>query len=323
MIPLSEIIGQMTKEERAKFASFLRKRGKQTDSKKLTLLKLISDKKVVVNQIPVKIYGTDNRVAYHQLRKRLFNELIDFISTERFNQEEEEILQITKLILAGKHLIETKNYKSGFKLLSNAEKKAIEENDVISLNEIYNLLIQFSHYNAELDLDNAIKSLESNRVQLIQESNLNMAYAMVKSKLDEFILNGIDVDIETLLFEVFERFNITESSGNNYKTLYQLVQIVSASANINKDYEPIIPFVTARYNIISRKEEEKNRHVFFHFKLLYFMANIFFREKKFERSNFYLEKMVSLLDTNKKYKKLFETKIKVLKSLNTNYLGEN
>ena len=55
--------------------------------------------------------------------------------------------------------------------------------------------------------------------------------------------------------------------------------------NISKDYEPIIPFVTSRYDLVSVKDEEKNRHVFFHFKLLYFIANIFFREKKFVSSH--------------------------------------
>ena len=131
-------------------------------------------------------------------------------------------MEITKLILAGEHLIESKNYETGFKLLRKAEKKAEEESVVESLDEIYNLMIHFSHKNPSRNLESIIQKLEKNREQLIQESNLNMAYAMVKDELEKFRLKGINVEIEPLLDKVFQRFQITEKAGNNYKTLYQL-----------------------------------------------------------------------------------------------------
>lgn len=324
MIPLINIISNLSKEEQNKFHSFLKKRNKNSDSPKLKLFKLILESKYASKEFPMKIYGKENKMAYHQLRKRLFHELIDFIASERFNQEEESEMEVTKLILAGKHLIESKNYETGFKLLAKAEKMAQEDNMVQSLNEIYNLTIHFSHKNPVKNLEETITKLEQNRVQLIQESNLNMAYAMVKDQLETYHLKGIAIEIEELLDQVFDRFEITEKAGNNYKTLYQLVQIVSASANITKDYYQIAPFVTTRYQIISNQEEESSRHVFFHIKLLYFMANIFFREKKFDRSNFYLNKMKELIaSSGKKYERIFDVKRKVLKTLNLNYLGEN
>ncbi len=323
MIPLANIITNLSQEEQNKFASFLKKKSKQSDSKKLVLFKLILNPKIKSKDYPKKIYGKENKVAYHQLRKRLFSELVDFISTERFNQEEEHVLEVKKLILTSKHLIENKSYKPGFKLLKKAEEKAKEENEVELLNEIYNLYIQFAHYNPEKELDYVIDKLESNRTQMIQESNLNMAYATVKQKLEEYHKQAIEIDFDSLLEEVFDRFQISTKSGSNYKTLYQLVQIVAADANVTKDYHLVAPFVTEWYSRIEKSEEETNRYVFFHIKLLYFIANIFFRDKKFEESNFYLTKMEELLLENKKYKNIFKTKILVLKSLNTNYLGGN
>ena len=323
MIPLSEIIKSMSTEEQGKFTSFLKKNKQNSDSQKLKLYKLIKDEKVNPKLISEKLYGKGKKAAYHQLRKRLFSEIVDFIANERFNQEEENVLEITKLILTGKYLIESKNYKTGFKLLDKAEKKAQDDNDVVALDEIYNILIQFSHYNSEIDLESTIIKLEQNRELLIQDSNLNMAYATVKNRLEEHRLKSISIDIETILNKVFKRFNITEKSGYNYKTLYQLVQIVSASANISKDYYQIAPFVTERYKIIANKEEENNRYVFFHLKLLYFIANIFFREKNFNASNLYLDKMKFLItNSNKKYEKIFGIKIYVLSALNFNYLGK-
>lgn len=322
MIPLSEIIRSMSTEEQRKFLSFLKKNKQNPDSQKLKLFKLIKNEKINSKLISPKLYGTENNAAYHQLRKRLFNEVVDFIANERFNQEEENVLKITKLILTCKYLIESKNYKIGFSLLEKAEKKAKEDNDVVALDEIYNLLIQFSHYNESIDLNATIKKLEENRELLIQDSNLNMAYATVKNRLEEYRLKGISIDIESILNEVFNRFNITEKSGHNFKTLYQLVQIVSASANISKDYYNIAPFVTDRYKIIANNEDEHNRYVFFHLKLLYFIANIFFREKEFKKSNIYLDKMdATIKNSNKKYEKIFRIKMLVLAALNNNYLG--
>lgn len=301
----------------------MKKNSKNRESKKLELFRLILNKKINEKEYPTKLYGEDNKVAYHQLRKRLFAELINFISSERFNQEEEHILEIKKLILSSTQLIENKIYKPGFKLLKKAEKKAIQGNEVELLNEIYNLYIQFAHYNPEKELESIIEKLEQNRVQMIQESNLNMAYATVKQKLEEYHKKALEIDFNTLLDEVFERFQISEKSGSNYKTLYQLVQIVAANANVTKDYHLVAPFVTSWYSRVQKISDENSRFVFFQIKLLYFIANVFFRDKKFEISNEYLVKMEELLAENKKYKKVFSVKISVLKALNTNYLGDN
>ena len=323
MIPLTDIIHKLSKEEQTKFFNFIKKSGKTSISKKAVLFKLILDKKFHPKEFPKKIYGKENKVAYHQLRKRLFDELIKFIAIERFNLEEEQLLEITQLILAGKHLIESKNYSSGFKLIYKAEEKAIAENDTESLDEIYSLLIQFSHYNEATELEEIIKKLENNRVLMIEESNLNMAYATVKETFNTYHQKGIELNFDKILKDVFERFNISEKSGNNYKTLYQLVQIVATNANITKEYNLVAPFVLERYKNISKKEEEQNRYVFFHVKLLYFISNVLFREKRFEESNEFVSKMESLLSINKNYQKVFETKILVLKALNTNYQGNN
>lgn len=323
MIPLIDIISNLTKEEQAKFVAHLKKSRGTGDSVKLKLFKLIQEGKTPYKLLSKKVYGVENKVAYHQLRKRLFKELIDFIASERFNKEEEHVLEIKNLILTSKHLIENKNYSPSFKLLKKAEEKAKEENEVELLNEIYNLSIQFAHYNLEGELQEVVKKLEKNRIQMIQESNLNMAYAVVKEKLQEYHNQGLQTDFNELLEEVFDRFGITQQSGSNYKTLYQLVQIVAANANVTKEYQQVAPFVTEWYNQIQRSEEEKNRHTFFHIKLLYFIANVYFRDKNFEESNAYLTKIEKLLDANKKYRKVFETKLLVLKALNTNYLGKN
>jgi len=322
MIPLSDIIHKLSKEEQIKFFNTVKKSGKNKVSKKAVLFKLILDKKINSKEIPKKIYGKENKVAYHQLRKRLFDELIQFIALERFNLEEEHILEITQLILAGKHLIESKNYTSGFKLLLKAEEKAIHENDTESLNEIYNLLIQFSHYNPDTELEKIIEKLEQNRVLMIEESNLNMAYATVKATFNSYHQKGIEPNLDEILKDVFTRFNISERSGNNFKTLYQLVQIVAANANVTKEFHRVVPFVLDRYSSINQQDEQ-NRYIFFHIKLLYFISNVLFREKRFEESNEFLDKMEALLHVNKSYQKVFATKILVLKSLNMNYLGEN
>ena len=324
MLNLTTIIQKLSKEEKEKFIIFLQKSKRASDSKKIKLFKLLDDSKNNSKVIIQKIYGKSNPDAYHQLRKRLFNSLVDFIATQRFEKEEENILEITKLILSGKYLIENKIYEPGFKLLEKAEKKAIHEYDFISLNEIYSLLIQFSHYNSKILLENVIAKFEKNRILLNQESSLNMAYAVVKEELENFRKKGVGVEIKTLLEKIYTRFDIKEETAYNFKTLYQMSQIVSANANISKDYHNVLPFVTSQYNRIIQKEEENSRYIFFHLKLLYFIANIYFREKKFLESNTFLEKMkIEIKKSKAKFDKLFSFKIKILEALNHNYSGKN
>jgi len=324
MLNLTEIIQKLNKEEKDKFIVYLQNSKRAGESKKIELFKLLDNSKNKSKDIKSKMYAGKKQDAYHQLRKRLFHTLMDFIATQRFEKEEENVLEITKLILSGKYLIENKIYEQGFKLLDNAEQKAILEYDFSSLNEIYNLQVQFSHYNSKIELEKVISKFENNRKHLNQEANLNMAYAMVKNDLEEFRKKGIGVDIKELLEKIYTRFDISEEAGYNFKTLYQMVQIVSANANISKDYHNVLPFVTSQYNRIIKKEEESSRYVFFHLKLLYFIANIYFREKKFTESNTFLDKMKNEMDNSKKkFHKLFLFKIQILEALNYNYSGKN
>jgi arylsulfatase len=65
---------------------------------------------------------------------------------------------------------------------------------------------------------------------------------MVKNELDEFRKKGIGVDIKELLEKIYSRFDIKEETGYNFKTLYQMVQIVSANANLSKDYHGVTAY---------------------------------------------------------------------------------
>ena len=117
MLNLTEIIQKLNKEEKDKFIVYLQNSKRAGESKKIELFKLLDNSKNKSKDIKSKMYAGKKQDAYHQLRKRLFHTLMDFIATQRFEKEEENVLEITKLILSGKYLIENKIYEQGFKLL--------------------------------------------------------------------------------------------------------------------------------------------------------------------------------------------------------------
>jgi len=309
----------LSADEITKFTSFLDKKNRRTDVKNVALFKLIRSNSYSSEEIRKKLYPQKSKGAYHALRSRLFNSLIDFLASTALEEENNERVQIVKLITVARLQLQKREFKLALKLLNKAETIAKEYQYYAYLNEIYHLKIEYSNSLEPLDLTSLITEFKNNQQQHFLEEELNIVYAKIKKLLHQIRYTGEVINFKELLFSTLETHNIDLNENLSFKSLYQLLTIASISASVTKNFLVIEPFMLETYEVLE-KRTNKDKQTYFHIQVLFMIANTLFRNKKLEQSLHFLALMKKLMLSNrKKYYNRFQQKYELLKALNLNY----
>jgi hypothetical protein len=322
MIQLGTIISTFSKDEQQQFILYLEKKNKRHDTKNIQLFKLIAAEDLNSNALCNRLYPAKSKDAYHALRKRLYNSIIDFIASKNLEDESSENMQIIKYILVARAFLKQRHYETAYKLLDKAESIAQELQLYIYLNEIYHTKIQFAHLNPKTELDTLITTFKDNQKLYFIEEELNMVYAKIREALHKMTFKSEVIDFQSLLETTLKAHNISIHDSLSLKSFYKLLTIASISAFVTKDYLQIESFVTRTYTTIKARTT-KELNTFYHIEVLYLVANTFFRNKKFEQSLEYLELMhQEMQKQQRKYYKRFKLKYVLVKALNLNYANQ-
>ena len=318
---LFELIQSLSIEDYEKFKSYLRRKNKRSDTKNIALVKLLRQP-----QLPTKIdqilYEKPAKNAYHALCKRVHDNLIDFIASRSLETETTEEFDVLKLILSGRIFYEQELYKSAQKTLQKAATLAKAHDLYSMLNEIYHTQIQYAHLHTEVSLDKLIKDFQVNQKHHQHQENLNLAYAYIKNRISQN-QNTVTQDVNYLLTEAFQRFDISINNNLTFKSLYQLLEIINTVARLENNYYDALPFFEKVYNEINLEKSATHKHLYYHIHLLYFMANAYFRNRQFDRAIGYLDDMKTFMHAERnKYELRFRESELLLRSLVLNYSGK-
>lgn len=307
------IITIFSEEDATQFISYLKQKNRRGDTKNITLFKHLL--KGNIENLDNKLYGKSSKNALHALSKRLTDNLIDFVATRSFAGETSQELEILKLLLASRIFFEHKKFKIAFKTLEKAEQKAHNLDVYSILTEIYHTKIQYAHLNDSIHLSEVIKESNKNLSNFHKEQQLNMAYARL---LEEFKLKK-EKSILSTIESIFLEFNIELDETLTYKSLFQLVKIVTKVATLKSDYFSITPFLDELSSILSSKKELADKNLYYHIQLLNLLAYAHFRNKDFSTSKEFLSKLKAQIE--KGYRNQFIAKTAVLEALLENYTG--
>lgn len=315
---LNTLISSFSSEDASRFISFLNKKNKRLDVKNIELFKLLHTNKFSSEEICKKLYSDGKKDAYHALRKRLYESIIEFLATLNLEENSEKV-EVIKFILVARSFLEQQQFVLGYKLLEKATKIAQEHQLYPYLNEIYHLRIQFAHANNQEDLDELIQAFNYYRKQARLEEELNIVYAKVRAILHQITAKGEVIDFQKIVLQILHEQDIDISESLSFKSLYQLLTIASISAFVSKDYLQVESFMLEMYQILE-EHPNKVRERFFHIHVLYMIANTLFRTKQFEKSMHFLQLMDNeILKNKKKYERIFRLKYELLYTLNLNY----
>lgn len=319
MIALNSIIESFSTEEQQKFTTYLEQKNKRKDTKNIQLFKLLAKGDTDSKFITKTLYGTEKSNAYHALRKRLFQSLIDFTANKNLEGENSIDMQIIKYIIASRTYLLQKNYEIAYKILDKAENLADEHLLFPILNEIYHTKIQYAPNYLKIDLANLIKKQKENQKRHQLEDQLNIVYAKLKTVLNAVNYKGEIINFEDTIEDLLKASNIELNSSLSFKSLYQILAIANISALMTTKYFQIEDFVLKSYDILKTKKET-DKQLYYQIYIVYIIANTLFRNKKFEASLIYINEMEQLMQLkNGIYSKEFILKKTLVKALNLNF----
>ncbi len=319
MIDLSKLISVLSIDEKKSFINHLEKKNKRNDFKNIQLFKLLIESDLSSKEICFKIYCADNKTAFHALRKRLFQSLIDFIANVNLEEENSVDMQIIKYIISSRTFLLHEQYNIAYKILDKAEALADENQLFTILNEIYHTKIQYAYANPSVKIDQLIHKFKVNQQKHYLENELNIVYAKIRQALNNATYNGEVINLQILTENTLKEHGININESFSFKSLYQLITILSISSFQNNDYLKIEPFLIETYKTL-RNYKSKSKQVFYHIQVLYLISNTLFRNKKFKNSIEYLNSMHDYMHQQKrKYYNGFKLKYNLLLALNYNY----
>jgi len=323
MIDAYSIIHSLTQNEQYQFISYLKQKNKRKDTKNIELFKLLCEGETDSKKICLKLYGSDKKNAYHALRKRLIDALIDFTANKNLEDENSIDMQIIKYILASRTFLLQKNYATAYKLLDRAEQLADAHSLFPILNEIYHTKIQYAPNYPKANLNALIAKQSENRKKHHLEDQLNSVYAKLKTVLNSLNYQGQTLPFETVLNQILKDVDIELNESLSFKSLYQILAIADISAFITTKYYEIEDFVLRSYTILKNKKDTE-KQLYYQIHIVYIIANTLFRNKKFDVSITYIDEMEQLMHhKGQLHYKDFILKHTLVKALNLNYSNKH
>lgn len=303
----------LSPEDKKEFLNFLKRKNRRGDTKNIKLYKLIDQGNTEL--LDVQLYGKPSRNSFHALCKRLQDNLIEFVAEKSFSGETSEELQIMKQLLASRIFFEHKQFKIAFKTLEKAEKEALHLDLYSILTEIYHTKIQYGHLHPNDTFKEIVAKAKKNQELQQRELQLNMAYASIKNQISKGNLK-----IENIIEDTFNDFGIKIDNALTYKSLFQLLQLLTTSAKLKSDYNKVLPIARSIYNTVRKKKSLAEKHLYYHIEILNLMSVVSFRNKDFENSlNFAHMMEIEMYKQGGKYYHRFSTDLVLLKALNLNF----
>lgn len=315
---VKELINTLSDSEKKSFELWLKARNKRGTDSNIKLFRQFT----VGNQKSARDKLGSN--AYNVAKKRLSDRLLDFLSNRVLESEVGEEVGVIRLLVLSRRLYAHGNYKIARQVLAKAEKRASELMHYSLLNEIYQTAIHYSYLPESEDQKELFSKAQKNFESFHREMQLNMAHARIRRVFEnqEFGRKGNSEDLKMVINAIYEEFNISSEDINNFQTLYQLAQITDVTAFHQKNYYLADLYFIDRIDTLAGTSVDVERTLIYHIDVLYLVANICFRQRKFDQSLEYLERMYTQMSRcNGEFMRERLIQYTTLKALNINFKG--
>lgn len=316
MNEIYQLIELLSDREKVSFTNYLFQRNKRKESKNVILFKAFLSGKE--NTLRKKL--GDN--AFNVAKKRLSDNLLDFIASRTLETEATLESKVIKLLVIARKLFHYEKNQLAFKILGKAQKLAESIGHYILLNEVFHLFIQYSHQSQQIDQNQLFHSFNNNIALLLAAEKRNMIIAQLKKSFKE--LEKQDYSIEEVLNNYKESIESISLENIQFKDLLQLAEITDSFGMYHKNYAAINLFFVDRLKELQGSNSDNEFQLVYHLELLALIANIYLRQKQFKDSIKYLSQLENHSERyQSKYKKHFKAQYVTLMALNLNFIGEH
>ncbi|MFT7332357.1 MAG: tetratricopeptide (TPR) repeat protein [Sphingobacteriales bacterium] len=321
---IKEIVKTLSSDDLKEFRIFCNRQKRIKNRMDLKLFDVLCEEiEYKPSQIIDKLYESKNPNAYHAVRKRLVRNLTYFIMLKRMDNDNTSASSIMGAISLARYLFDHRSHRLAWGFLKKAEDQAINNEQFELLNGIYNLMIEYNSSSGAPDLDVIINRREKNKKLANEDEKALIAHALISKKLQEHKLNGNSVDFNRLIKKVIKDLELSETVLKRPKVLFNMVSIVRSGSLASKDFKTFEPYIIETYEAIKNRGRFSESTHYYKVQLLYMIAHVLYRNRKFEESIIYLKELEENLNAYKKVFFLqFYPKYLLLVAAANNYLNK-
>jgi len=318
---LDSLVIHLSDDEQKEFSSYLARNSRSQLEPKLFLL-LASHKQLRPSEMSVALYGSLNMNAYYSMRKQLIEQIFNFIVVQRLKLEADAACGVFAMVTVGRFMLEKNAFPLAGHYLKKAEQIAIKNHQYEELESIYKLLVTHSRV-LELDLDEVSAAWEKNTSHYATFRKLTIASAFIRNKMEKAKLHAHPIDPEQMIDEVMGQIQLTDVEANNPAFLHTIISLARSAFASTKEYQKLEPYAIRIYNRLKKNDAFGPNDVQLEISFLFIIAHTLYRNRKFEASIEWLNKMENLLPTNKFKTTPLYPKYLSLKAATLCYTGEN
>jgi len=286
---VKDIIHLLNNDDKKEFRSFINRQRNRKNRKDLELFEILCEtESYPAKEIVKRLYDDLNMNAYHSIRKRLLKHLTDFIVVKRIDEDTTSSSSIMGLLTLSRFLFENDNDRLGWIYLIKSEQLAINNEQFDLLDNILNVQIENANSDYAPKIDQIIEKWKTNKSLADEDERANIANAILQIKLDEYRIHGKPIEIQKEVTKVMYEYDLYNAALERPKIIHNLLAIVRGSVLAKKEYYKFEPLVIESFNQIENSVGFKKKDHFYKLNILYMIAHILYRNKKFKESLEYL-----------------------------------
>ncbi len=323
MDDLKLTIDTFSEEDKQEFAHFLQRLKKKKDRKDYELYQLLQQKrKYKPQEIILRLYPDEpNASAYYALRKRLMQHLTHYILLKRLAQDPTTGTTIMGWLSLARYLFEVRADRLAWNILRKAENLATDNEQFDLLNAVYNLQIEKADSEYAPPLNDLIRKRNENKIAADEDERANIASSLIAQRLAKARAQGRDLQFDTTIREVLQTYDLTTPVSQRPALLYKLMSIARSAVLARKDFFSFEPYIIQQYEQAVAQGGFSPAHQYYRINLLYMIAHVLYRNRKFAQSNQYLAGLeTALREEAKSYFSTLYPKYVFLKTANDAFL---
>lgn len=325
MDKLQEVVGTFSTDDQKEFRNFLRRQTLRKDRKDLALFDwLVAQPKASGRETLKHLYPNENRVAYHALRKRLLRHMSDYIVLKRLNEDTSSVSTVMGLLSLCRYLFEKGSSGLAWDFLRKAEKTAIAGEQFELLHSVYQLQVEMADREGADELTSIVEKRHHNKQLADEDERASIASSLIRQSLRQVRLDGRELDFDAIVQQVLAEYGLQEAIAKRPKLMYNIVSMVRSAMLAKKDFYSFEPFIIAQYSQMEASGGFTKVHQLYQVNLLYMIAHVLYRNKKFAASNLYLRQLQGFLEgDSRQHFPTFRARFVLLKAANHSYIGES
>jgi tetratricopeptide (TPR) repeat protein len=250
--------------------------------------------------------------------------LTEFISSKGKSDDVTSERHIENLLFISRYMFDRKRDQAAWSFLLQAEQLAEKGENYKLLNNIFSFQIENSFTEYAPDLNKIIAEKEKYQALAIEDDNANIAYHLIRHKLNKSLEENQEIDIKEIIKKVLKTYHLTDIVITRPKLMYNIISITRTAILASKEYLKLEPYIIDKYNQIDNRGSFSKYNHFYKISMQYMIAHVLYRNKKFTEALSYLKILYeNLLDYNKSHYLFFYPRYALLFAAVLNYSGKN